>query len=374
MSRLKTASDYTTINPDYANGKGYYTTHVDVSDLLQISPNSDLDGDGDKSYFTDDTTPSKAMVGKIIKRVEGNIDSSIKHSFRPEIVENEIHDFESGRYVIYPATHWKDYVGFVQLDYPKVRKIIKLEVYQGDKWKNLASSSVEYTPPSSATTSEYTLKLLVAGYTFKLTKGTNNGFYDVFGQQTTVSQICDAINEVFPHDTAQFTGETSPKTTTQMSGTTKNISDFFYASPSNNGKSVTISSLLPSDAGSICSLIETIDGTAITTSFSDNEDSGRNNDWWVIGRQGKIFFRKEWPFLKNNSVKVTYITGASRVPSGIHDAATKMFAAEILVHDDNSILITETGSNIDLKTKHDILKEEAKALIDGKKNLLHLID
>jgi hypothetical protein len=374
MSRLKTASDYTTINPDYANGKGYYTTHVDVSDLLQISPNSDLDGDGDKSYFTDDTTPSKAMVGKIIKRVEGNIDSSIKHSFRPEIVENEIHDFESGRYVIYPATHWKDYVGFVQLDYPKVRKIIKLEVYQGDKWKNLASSSVEYTPPSSATTSEYTLKLLVAGYTFKLTKGTNNGFYDVFGQQTTVSQICDAINEVFPHDTAQFTGETSPKTTTQMSGTTKNISDFFYASPSNNGKSVTISSLLPSDAGSICSLIETIDGTAITTSFSDNEDSGRNNDWWVIGRQGKIFFRKEWPFLKNNSVKVTYITGASRVPSGIHDAATKMVAAEILVHDDNSILITETGSNIDLKTKHDILKEEAKALIDGKKNLLHLID
>ena len=51
-----------------------------------------------------------------------------------------------------------------------------------------------------------------------------------------------------------------------------------------------------------------------------------------------------------------------------------MVAAEILVHDDNSILITETGSNIDLKTKHDILKEEAKALIDGKKNLLHLID
>lgn len=374
MSRLKTASDYTTINPDYANGKGYYTTHVDVSDLLQISPNTDLDGDGDKSYFTTDTTPSKAMVGKIIKRVEGNIDSSIKQSYRPEIVEDEIHDFESGRYVIYPATHWKDYVGFVQLDYPKVRKIIKLEVYQGDTWKDLASSSVTYTPPSSATSSEYTLKLLVAGYTFKLTKGTDNGFYDVFGQQTTVSQICDAINEVFPHDTAQFTGETSPKTTTQMSGTSKNISDFFYASPSENGKSVSISSLLPSDAGSICSLIETIDGTAITTGFSDNEDSGRNNDWWVIGREGKIFFRKQWPFLKNNSIKVTYITGASRVPSGIHDAATKMVAAEILVHDDNSILITETGSNIDLKTKHDILKEEAKALIDGKKNLLHLID
>ena len=374
MSRLKSASDFTGINPNYTNGKGYYTTHVDVSDLLQISPSTDADGDGDYSYFTTSSTPSKAMVGKIIKIVEGKIDNWIKQSYRPEIIENEIHNFESGRLVIYPATHWKDYVGFIQLIYPKLRKVIKLEIYEGDSWKNIASSSVKYTPPSSATTPEYTLKLLVAGYTFKLTKGTANGFYDVFGQKTTVSQICDAINEVFPHDTAQFTGETSPKTTTQMSGTTKNISDFFYASPTNDGKSVEISSLLPSDAGSICSIIETIDGTAVTTNFTDNEDSGREGDWWKIAEEGKIYLKKQWPYLKNNSIRVTYITGASRVPAEIHDAATKMVAAEILVHDDNSILIAETGANIDLKTKHDILIQEANDLIKGKQNLLHLID
>lgn len=374
MSKLKSASDFTGINPDYTKGKGYYTTHVDVSDLLQISPFTDVDGDGDISYFTETSTPSKAMVGKIIKTVEGKIDGWIKHTFRPEIVEHEIHDFVSGRIVIYPATHWKDYLGFVQLDTHKIRKLIKLEVYQGDDWVDLASASVKYTPPSSATTPEYTLKLLVAGYTFKLTKGTANGFYDVFGQKTTVSQICDAINEVFPHDTAQFTGETSPKTTTQMSGTTKNISDFFYATASEGGNSVEISSLLPSDAGTICSLIETIDGTAVTSSFADNEDSGRNADWWVIGNHGKIFFKKNWPYLKNNSVRVTYLSGASRVPAEIHDAATKLVAAEILVHDDNSIIIAETGANIDLKTKHDILIEEATKMINGKKALLHLID
>jgi len=132
--------------------------------------------------------------------------------------------------------------------------------------------------------------------------------------------------------------------------------------------------LLPSDAGTICSIIETIDGTAVTTNFSDNEDSGREGDWWILGNQGKIFFKKQWPFLKNNSIRVTYLSGASRVPAEIHDAATKLVAAEILVHDDNSILIAETGANIDLKTKHDILTEEAKLLIAGKKELLHLID
>jgi len=45
-----------------------------------------------------------------------------------------------------------------------------------------------------------------------------------------------------------------------------------------------------------------------------------------------------------------------------------------LLHDDNTVLIAETGANIDLKTKHDILVEEAKEIIDGKKQLLHLID
>ena len=226
MSKLKSASDFTGINPDYTKGKGYYTTHVDVSDLLQISPFTDVDGDGDISYFTETSTPSKAMVGKIIKTVEGKIDGWIKQSFRPEIVEHEIHDFESGRYVIYPIAHWKDYIGFIQLDSEKVRKIVKLELYRGDEWIDLASASVQYTPPASATTPAFTLKLLVAGYTFTLTKDDSDGFYDIYGTQTTVSQICDAINEVFPHDTAQFTGETVAKSTTEDGGTTKNMVRF----------------------------------------------------------------------------------------------------------------------------------------------------
>ena len=61
------------------------------------------------------------------------------------------------------------------------------------------------------------------------------------------------------------------------------------------------------------------------------------------------------------------------IPAPIHEAATKLVAAEVIRHDDNSILITETGSNIDLKTKHDILIEEANKIIDGKKNLIHFI-
>ena len=48
-----------------------------------------------------------------------------------------------------------------------------------------------------------------------------------------------------------------------------------------------------------------------------------------------------------------------------------MVAAEVIMHDDNSILIAETGSNIDLKTKHDILTKEAEALLSGKKMIVY---
>ena len=49
-------------------------------------------------------------------------------------------------------------------------------------------------------------------------------------------------------------------------------------------------------------------------------------------------------------------------------------AAEILRHDDQTILIAETGANISTKEKYDILKQEAMDIIDGKKDLIYMID
>ena len=55
-------SDYTTINPNYGTGNGFYTDIGAVSDLLQVTP------------FTSGTNPSAAQVGSIIKRIEGMVD------------------------------------------------------------------------------------------------------------------------------------------------------------------------------------------------------------------------------------------------------------------------------------------------------------
>ena len=56
MGKVSSPSDFTNINAgEYGDGNGYYTTHTEVSNLLQIA------------QFGTSTTPTKAEVGKIIK-------------------------------------------------------------------------------------------------------------------------------------------------------------------------------------------------------------------------------------------------------------------------------------------------------------------
>ena len=356
MSKVRSPSDFTDIDVNYGTGNGHYTTHTDVSNLLQIGA------------FTDDTTPTRAEVGKIIKRVEEKIDDSIKQSFRPIIHHEEFYSFDGWNKGSYPVQPYRDYVGFIQLSQPKIQKLVRLEVWQGDRYVDLASATARLTLPASVTNSAWTISLTAGTYTFNLVEGTH--FYDNFGSSTTASQLSDAINERFPAKTARFTGETARKTLKDTTNTVS-ISDFFYATvDSENGDTVVISSLLLGNDGSNCTITSTF-GTI--ESFTGNQDSGRTRDFWQMKKEGKIFFYQEYPHVTNHSIRVAYVAGDGRVPAPIHEAATKFVAAEVIRHDDNSIMIAETESNIDLKTKHDILLEEANKIIDGKKNIIHFI-
>ena len=364
MGKVSSPSDFTSINPDYTNGRGFYTTHTDVSNLLQINS------------FTSSTTPTIAEVGKILKRVEENVDDKTKTSYRTTIYKDEFHAFEGFTKSAYPLRSYRDYVGFVQLSYPKVQKIVRLEVWQGNSYKDLASATASLDVPESATTNDWTITLTVGiptTYTFTIRNLADNSvrdFYDNFGAKTTASQIVDVINEVYPMKTAKFTGETAAKTLKDTTNAV-NISDFFYATTdSEDSSKVIISSLLMGEDGTNCTIASTY-GTV--TGFTDNQDQRRLGDYWSIGDEGKIFFHSEYPFIEDNGIRVTYLAGEGRVPATIHDAATKLVAAEVIRHDDNSILIAETNSNIDLKTKHDILIEEANKTLDGKSNMVYFI-
>lgn len=307
------------------------------------------------------------------------MDEKTANSWRPLIYRNEYHNFTfSGVHYNLPK-YWNDYVGFVQLDRHEIRRVIKLEVWQGNTWVDLASAtgSVSITDYSNITSIVLKLPNFNAGTgagVFTITPGLTNATFNAqYGNKTTAQDLVALINEVFPSNTAGVTGATAAKAL-QDGAAALNISDYFYAATdSEDGSKVIITSLLQGDDGTGCIIEKT--GTGLTKGdFTDQEEQKRLGDWWKIDREGRIFFRRNFPYLEYNSCRVTYIAGSRRVPAVISDAATKLVACEILRHDDQTVLIAETGAQIDIKTKHDLLKEDAMNIINGKKETVFLIE
>ncbi len=433
MGTTISPSDFTEINPDYTQGRGFYTNANEVADLLQIPD------------FSATTYPTTAQVGAIIKRTEGIIDDKVKRSFRPIITTDEYHNFEFTRGP--NAQYYGGYVGFVQLKQMKVRKIISLQLWQGSHYEEIASAQSKIRLLDNfRDLHSIILQLPDSGVSFEmvaentLTDLANDEFCNTFGAKTTVSEIISLVNESFPK-ASQFTGATAPKSLTSSN---LSISDFFYAAKNKeNGKEIFISSLLMGDDGSDCTIKATIKQSCTTTNtsknltvadssklavgmivsgtgisgtvaiesitnsttvvldtaatasgtniltfttedlipsvcdltvFTDKEDLKRLGSYWTIGEEGRIFFLRDYPYHTNNSVIVSYIAGDNRVPSAIHEAATKLVAAEIIRMDDQSVLIAETGANIGAKEKYDILKKEAMDILKGKGDLVYFLD
>ena len=372
MPVASSPSDYTTISPNYSTGYGYYTDIVAVSNLLQIPA------------FTSATYPSAAQVGSTIKRIEGMVDEKINRSFRPIIWKNEFKDFEFTRHPI--QAYYGGYVGFVQLAQMKVRKIVSLKVWEGNAYRELASAQASITLTSGYNNlRSVTLQLPNSGsswilyYTGEGSTSANNTFNNSFGAKTTAQELCHLINEEYPSNTAQFTGASIEKFKNSEADSSIAISDFFYASiDETDGAKVNISSLLAGEDGSDCTItLADKGGTTSNTAhvaFTDKQNMKRLGDFWMINDDGRIFFMQKYPYHNKNSVIVSYVAGDGRVPSTIHTATTKLVAAELLRHDDQTILIAETGANISTKEKYDILRKEAMELIDGKKDLVYILD
>lgn len=430
-------SDYTSINPSYSDGRGFYTDATEVANLLQVP-----------AFHATNTYPTLAQVGAIIKRVEGMVDEKVKRSFRPLLIKKEFHNFE---YRNVPGnTLYGGYVGFIELTQMKIRKVVSLQVWDGTDYKELASAQAQIELLENfRDLDSIILQLPDSGVSFTMAAENtvaslgNDEFCNTFGIKTTNNEIVSLVNESFPSSTSTFTGATAPKALTSSS---LSISDFFYAQKdTQNGKVVFISSLLSGDDGADCVIKATINqsvthtngstnlvvadssklivgmeiseqgnhipsGTTITaivdstnvtmsasatntgsgtatfttddkiptvcnlTAFTDKEDMRRLGDYWLLNEEGRIFFLQDYPYNTRNSVIVSYLAGDGRVPATIHEAATKLVAAEIIRHDDQSILITESGANITTKEKYDILKKEGMDILKGKGDIVYFID
>ncbi len=436
MGITNSPSDYTTISVDYSTGSGFYTDKSAISNMLQIPA------------FTSSTYPSESQVGEIIKRVEGMIDEKVKRSFRPLLHKNEHYNFE---FVNHPMqTYYGGYVGFIQLTTLKLRKVVSLRVWQGNRYIELASAQAQIKLLENfRDIYSIVLQLPNGGAEFEMLAESaiggslsNSEFNNAYGVKTTNEEIVSLVNEQFPSKTSTFTKATAAKS---LISSSLSISDLFYAQKdSEDGTTLLISSLLAGEDGSECKVkiktkqscsasssstaltvadssklvvgmvvsgtniptaatISSIDSStlitlslattgtvsgdvifiatdtsvptlATITKFTDKQDLKRLGSFWTIKDEARIFFLRDYPYHTQNSVIISYIAGDSRVPSTIHEAATKLAAAEILRHDDQTILVAETGANITTKEKYDILRKEGMDILSGKGDIVFLVE
>ena len=197
MSITHSPSDYTAIAPNYANGFGFYTDYTAVADLLQV-PHFDASA----------TYPTRAMVGAIIKKIEGIIDDKVKRSFRPIVTKKEFHNFE---YRNNPGlTLYGGYVGFIELKQLKVRKVVSLLVWSGSGYKEIASAQAQIRLLENyRDMHSIILQLPNSGVSFEMVAENNldglgnDEFCTTFGVKTTTSDLSSLINEEFP-STSQY--------------------------------------------------------------------------------------------------------------------------------------------------------------------------
>lgn len=363
MVKYSSPSDTKTVTANYSQGFGYYTNSNRVAGLLQV-PN-----------FTSTSNPSTEDIGEIIRRVEDYVDTKCARAWRPIFYKNEYHHFEIEllRRMGYPS-NYRDYVGICKLDHTNIRKIIRLEVWKGNAWEDLASATSTITITDATNITSIVLGL-PDGTEFTILPSTSNNdnrFLSNLGTSTACEEIISLINEVHPAKTASLTGAVNPKSL-QDGGSTKNISNFFYATKhSEESGTIVVSSLLLGGDGSACTVTTTGSGVG-DASFTSNQEMRRLGEFWKDDSMGMIFFRTDFPYVEKNSIRVTYIAGDIRIPAIITDAATKLAAAELLRHDDSTILIADTGDNIGLKEKYDTLVKEANDILISQQHLAYVL-
>ena len=342
---------------NYDGGIGHYTNMTKVCDLLGIAP------------FDNNTIPTLANIGELIRYAEDYIDEYTKCSWRPSIVEDERHDFDFDWNRMFRMSRdykYTDYVGFIRLQAEDVRKVLRLSAWKGSEWQELAGATARVSITDYTNITNIILKLPNNTQTFTLASGNNtNQWNTTFGNVTSAQELVYLINEQMPVNTQGFTNQNGKKTGGQ--------SAFFYASLEDDN-TVVISSLLPADDGKNCTI--TVSGSGLSTdTFKDNENVGRDNDWWMDRSTGAIFFRSSYPYQVKHSLKCTYQTGKQAVPAIITEAATKLVCCELMSSDDNTILLGENAtSGLDIKTKFDTYRADVEKILNMKKRLIYLID
>jgi len=432
MGTVRSPSDYTTINVDYSSGNGFYTDKGAVSDLLQVSAFSGstnpsqaqvgsiikrvegiIDDKVKRSFrpiitqheyhnFEFIRHPAKAYYGGYVGYLQLS-QMKVRKIVSLQVWQGSSYlELASAQAKIELLENYRDIYSIV-LELPNsgtsfemisedtgTLAVTEFNTSFGEKTtvnEIIALVNEQYPSKTAQFTGATAAKELIVSTRnisdfFYAQKNTENGKEVFISSLLAGEDGSDCIIKVKTQQTCSASGTTTNLTVQDSSKLVVGMA----VAGTNINSSATISSITDSTTvvlshtttGSMSDTVlftstESIPTVCTLTSFSAKQDVRRLGSFWTIGEEGKIFFLQDYPYHTQNSIIVSYIAGDGRVPAAIHEAATKLVASEIIRHDDQTILIAETGGNISLKEKYDILRKEAMDILSGKGDLVYFL-
>ena len=217
-------------------------------------------------------------VKQLILRSQDRIDNMTHNSWRPNLVAAEYINFDT--YKPYRRRYYTDYVGTTPLLFRNVQQMLRIELWQGDDYREIGASEARIKIPDSVRSLSGSIVMSPGnGSAATLTIGTSSTQWRAdFDKITTAQNLVDLINK--EDRVSKGTVEFSPTFT--LEGSTSNVgvhNEFLATANADYGSGhVKISSMRSTQACESCSIVTTesnieISQTQINTATFSSLDS-----------------------------------------------------------------------------------------------------
>ena len=177
---------------------------------------------------------TRKAVETMILRMQDKIDNLCNNSWRPMLQTAEYLNFDT--YKPYRRRYYTDYVGTVPLMFRNVQQILRLEIWQGQEYREVgtAEARLQILDHSALTTNDYLFLCPGGGGVASLQVGsTSNKWSADFDGVNAAQQLADLINKDLRRkkDAVLFSPSFSLETSASSSGSTvANVHHEFMAS------------------------------------------------------------------------------------------------------------------------------------------------
>lgn len=258
--------EITAVTEGGSNGVALYFTGSFSTSDYQSADNTYVQN---QSSFTNGKTRGmkRSTVETRIKEIQDRIDNLTHNAWRPYLVSAEYINFDT--YKPYRRRYYTDYVGTTPLLFRNIQQILRLELWQGDDYRELAGAEVRITLPDDLTTTTGNIALSPGnGSAALLAIGTSTTTWRKdFDKVTAAQNLADLINKEDRVSKAAVEFATA----FTLEGSTSNVAvndEFLATANSDYGSGVVkLTSMRQGKGGETCSIVASsgIDLTQATT-------------------------------------------------------------------------------------------------------------